>query len=44
MAEGEDLGTRERKRRSIAIALVLVGFVTLFFVMTIVKLKIQFGH
>jgi hypothetical protein len=32
---------RERRRRSIAIALVLAGLVVLFFVMTMVRLK---GH
>ncbi|HEY6578244.1 MAG TPA: hypothetical protein VIY09_02900 [Rhizomicrobium sp.] len=37
--EGRD--ARERRRRSIAIALVLAGLVVLFFVMTLVRLK---GH
>jgi hypothetical protein len=32
---------RERRRRSIAIAVVLAGLVALFFVMTMVRLK---GH
>lgn len=32
---------RERRRRSVAIALVLAGLVVLFFVMTMVRLK---GH
>jgi hypothetical protein len=44
MDEEADPGARERKRRNIAIAIVLIGFVALFFVMTIVKLYIRFGH
>ena len=39
----QDQGARERRKRNIAIALVLIGFVALFFVMTIVKLKLRFG-
>jgi hypothetical protein len=34
---------RARRMRSIAIALVLGGFVLLFFLMTIVRLGIRFG-
>jgi hypothetical protein len=37
----EERNARERRRRNIAIALVLVGLVVLFFVMTMVRLK---GH
>ncbi|HTK80137.1 MAG TPA: hypothetical protein VL286_06815 [Rhizomicrobium sp.] len=40
----EDRAARERRRRSWAIALVLGGLVILFFVMTIVRLGIRFGH
>jgi len=40
--DGEDeRSARERRRRNIALALVLVGLVVLFFVMTMVRLK---GH
>jgi hypothetical protein len=39
--ELEIRNARERRRRSIAIALVLGGMVLLFFLMTIVRLK---GH
>jgi len=40
----EDRQARERRKRSYAIALVLGGLVILFFVMTIVRLGIRFGH
>ena len=39
--EDEARESRERRRRNIAIALVLVGLVVLFFVMTLVRLKGQ---
>ena len=39
--DDEGREARERRRRSIAIALVLAGLVVLFFVMTMVRLK---GH
>jgi hypothetical protein len=40
--DGEaERSARERRRRNIALALVLVGLVVLFFVMTMVRLK---GH
>jgi hypothetical protein len=42
MADEDELReARERRRRNIAIALVLAGLVILFFVMTMVRLK---GH
>ncbi len=41
MANDEEQQARERRRRSIAIALVLGALVVLFFVMTMVRLK---GH
>jgi len=42
MADGADRReARERRRRNLAIALVLAGLVVLFFVMTMVRLK---GH
>ena len=39
--EGDLREARERRRRNIAIALVLAGLAILFFVMTMVRLK---GH
>jgi hypothetical protein len=39
--DGNAREARERRRRNLAIALVLAGLVVLFFVMTMVRLK---GH
>jgi hypothetical protein len=39
----QDPNDKARRMRNIAIALVLGGFVLLFFVMTIVRLHIRFG-
>jgi hypothetical protein len=47
MADGEgddERNARERRKRSYAIALVLGALVILFFLMTIVRLGIRFGH
>lgn len=47
MANGEgddERNARERRKRNYAIALVLGGLVILFFLMTIVRLGIRFGH
>lgn len=41
MDENEKRFARERRKRNIAIGLVLAGLVVLFFVMTMVRLK---GH
>lgn len=41
--EEDERYARERRRRNIAIALVLGGLVVLFFAMTIVKLTLRFG-
>lgn len=40
---GDERFVQERRKRSIAIALVLGGLVVLFFAMTIVKLMLRFG-
>ena len=45
MADGEDeRDARIRRQRNWAIALVLGALVILFFVMTVVRLGIRFGH
>jgi hypothetical protein len=40
----DDEDARARRTRNYAIALVLFGLVVLFFLMTIVRLGIRFGH
>jgi hypothetical protein len=40
----DDEDQRARRTRNYAIALVLFGLVALFFLMTIVRLGIRFGH
>jgi len=42
--EERERNARIRRMRNRAIALVLGGLVVLFFVMTIVRLDIRFGH
>ena len=40
----DDENTRARRARNYALGLVLFGIVVLFFLMTIVRLGIRFGH